>query len=270
MLGQSVAALGRRRGDGVLALSRSQADICQPDSLLYWARAFRPQLIVNCAAFTNVDGCETQREQAMQVNGHAVANIVAAAEACGAVLVHISSDYVFVGDAKSPYATDAEVGPRSVYGESKLQGEIQAMAYDRSIVLRASWLFGPGGPNFVATMARLMRNGQPKPLRVVNDQVGGPTYTPFLAKAILDLARSRAYGVQHYQNREAVSWHGFALEIARTLNINTEVVPVPTSEFPRPAQRPSYSVLDVTTFEDIVGRGVEPWSAGLTAYLSGD
>lgn len=275
MLGQAVTALGRRRGHGVLALGRSQADICQPASLRYWADAFRPQLIVNCAAFTQVDDCETRRDHAMEVNGRAVAHVASAAESCGADLVHVSSDYVFVGDATSPYSTDAPVGPRSVYGESKLLGETEALAYERSIVLRTSWLFGPGGPNFVATIARLLRKGQAAgasqaPLRVVDDQVGGPTYTPFLARAILDLAGQRAYGIQHYQNREAVSWHGFAVEIARTLNIRTEVVPVPTSEFPRPAQRPSYSVLDVANFEDIVGRGVEPWSAGLTAYLSGD
>ncbi len=269
MLGRAVMAASRRRGAGVLALSSRQADICQPAALLYWARAFRPQLIVNCAAFTQVDACETQQELAMQVNGQAVGNVVAAADDCGAELVHISSDYVFTGEATAPYGLDAEVGPRSVYGESKLQGERQALDYDRSIVLRTSWLFGPGGGNFVATIARLLRTSD-KPLKVVDDQVGGPTYTPFLARAILDLAEARAYGVQHYQNREAVSWHGFATEIARTLNIKTEVAPVSTSEFPRPARRPSYSVLDVTAFENIVGRGVEPWSAGLTAYLSGD
>jgi dTDP-4-dehydrorhamnose reductase len=215
-----------------------------------------------------VDACETERQLAMQVNGEAVAHVVAAADACGADLVHISSDYVFAGEATVPYGLAAEVGPRSVYGESKLRGEREALVYDRATVLRTSWLFGPGGGNFVATIARLLRSG--KPLKVVDDQVGGPTYTPFLARAILDLAGARAYGVQHYQNREAVSWHGFAIEIARTLNINTEVAPVSTSEFPRPAHRPSYSVLDVVAFEDIVGRGVEPWSAGLTAYLSGD
>lgn len=269
MLGRSVMAFGRRTGHGVLALGRRRADIRQRDSLLYWVRSFNPQLIVNCAAFTQVDACETERPLAMQVNGHGVANVVAAADACGADLVHISSDYVFAGDGTSPYLPDADVGPCSAYGESKLLGEQEALAYERSIVVRTSWLFGPGGPNFVATMARLMRQGQ-QPLRVVDDQVGGPTYTPFLARAIFDLAQRRAYGVQHYQNHPAVSWHGFAVEIARTLNANIEVVPVPTSEFPRPARRPSYSVLDVTQFEDIVGRGVESWSAGLAAYFSGD
>lgn len=269
MLGQAVLAQGRRRSRGVLALGRQQADIRQRDTLVYWARSFHPQLIVNCAAFTKVDDCESQRDHAMEINGRAVSNAVAAAEACGADLVHISSDYVFDGNGSAPYKVEAEVGPRSAYGESKLEGERQALAYDRAIVLRTSWLFGPGGPNFAATIARLIRQGV-QPLRVVDDQVGAPTYTPFLARAIFELAEHRAYGLQHYQNHPPVSWHGFAVEIARFLHANTEVVPVPTSEFPRPAQRPSYSVLDVRPFEDIVGRGVEPWTAGLTAYLSGD
>lgn len=265
MLGKSVAREWRRHGAAVLALSHGQADIRDRGQLLVVADSFRPQLVVNCAAFTKVDDCETEREHALEINGGAVAHVVAAADSVGADLIHISSDYVFAGDASTPYREDDVTGPRSAYGESKLRGEEEALRYDRSLVLRASWLFGPGGPNFVATISRLLRQGQQ--LKVVDDQVGCPTYTPFLARAIWDLAPLAPRGILHYRNRDAVSWHAFATEIARSLNIAEEILAVPTSEFPRPAHRPAYSVLEIERFEALVGRSVEPWIAGLTAYL---
>ena len=271
MLGQAVVRQWRLRDAAVLALPRALADIARPDTLMAAVDSFRPELIVNCAAFTKVDDCESEREHALEVNGRALAHVVAAAERAEANLIHISSDYVFDGTSKVPYKEDDPTGPRSVYGESKLLGEQEALRYERALVVRASWLFGPGGPNFVATMARLMGSVD-KPLRVVDDQVGGPTYTPFLARALWDLARIRAQGVVHYQNRDAVSWHGFACEIARILNIAVEIQPVTSEEFPRPAPRPAFSVLDLERFRSVTGRGVEPWLAGLTAYLddSGD
>jgi len=266
MLGRAVAAEWRRHGRAVLALSRDQADIRDRSRLIAHAGRFRPRLIVNCAAFTRVDDCETERDLALEINGAAVANVVAAAEHVGADLIHLSSDYVFDGEADAPYREGAITGPRSVYGESKLRGEHQALRYERTLVLRASWLFGPGGPNFAATIRRLLRQGR-VPLRVVDDQVGCPTYTPFLARAIRELAAVGKRGVLHYRNREAVSWHGFATEIANVVDAGAEVVPVSTADFPRPAPRPAYSVLDVTLFETAVGRRVEPWIAGLVSYL---
>ena len=265
MLGQAVVRQWRRQDSAVLALSHAQADLRDRDQLVAWARDFRPQLIINCAAFTQVDACEEQRDLALEVNGEAVAHVVEAAAEAEADLIHISSDYVFDGQGTAPYLEDAATGPSSVYGESKLLGEQRALEYDRSLSLRASWLFGPGGPNFVTTIARLLRQG--KDLKVVDDQVGCPTYTPFLARAIWDLSSQAPRGLMHYRNRDAVSWHGFAEEIARSLNIATEIAPVPTSEFPRPAPRPAYSVLDVECFEATVGRPVEPWIGGLVAFL---
>ncbi len=134
-------------------------------------------------------------------------------------------------------------------------------------MVRTSWLFGPGGPNFVATIVDLIAAGR-LPLRVVRDQQGCPTYTPFLAAALLDLARLGAGGVVHYRNREPVSWYAFAVEIARLWSADVEVVPVTTAEFPRPAPRPAYSVLDVARFEQLAGRRVEPWEQGLVETLS--
>jgi len=266
MLGRAVAAEGRRRGAAVLALSHAQADLTDRDRLFYWAKSFHPETVVNCAAFTRVDDCESEPERAELHNGRAVGHAAEAAEAVGAELLHVSSDYVFDGEASEPYAEDAATGPISVYGQSKLSGERHALRYDKALVVRASWLFGPGGPNFAATMRRLLLEGK-VPLRVVDDQVGRPTYTPFLARALWELAGRGLTGILHYGNREAVSWHGFAREIARYVRPGTEVVPVATSEFPRPAPRPAYSVLDVSRFEEIAGRPVEPWVCGLAAYL---
>jgi dTDP-4-dehydrorhamnose reductase len=232
--------------------------------------AFRPELIVNCAAYTQVDACEGEgRELAFAINGEAVDNVVAACQAAQAKLVHISSDYVFDGKASVPYGEDAPTGPLSVYGQSKLDGERRALAHDRPTVVRTSWLFGPGGPNFVATMVRLIESG--KALRVVRDQQGAPTYTLFLARAVLDLATEDVRGVVHYRNREPVSWYEFASEIAGLWSGTRripEVVPITTNEFPRPAPRPAYSVLDVARFEEAVGRRVEPWGWGLVDYLA--
>lgn len=270
MLGSAVAAHWRRRGTAVLALSRRQADVTDRDGLLEWARRFRPEVVVNCAAFTRVDDCETEVETAMAVNGAAVANAVAAAESVAAGLVQVSSDYVFDGRGyrgddeagPRPYPEEAPTGPISVYGRSKLAGEEEALRYSQALVVRTSWLFGPGGPNFVTAMRRLAGRGEP--LRVVDDQVGCPTYTPFLARAIWELIGVKAHGLVHYCNRGAVSWHGFAREI---LGPGVDIARITTEELPRPAPRPAYSVLAVDRFEETVGRRAEPWIRGLDEYL---
>lgn len=267
LLGRALVAEARSRGWAALALSAPQADITDRERLLYWADSFRPELVVNCAAFTKVDDCESRRDRAFAVNGGALDNVTVAAGRVGARLFHVSTDYVFDGEAKEPYREDAPTAPRSVYGESKLDGERRALAYDRALVVRTSWLFGPGGPSFVTTMLRLIDEGK-LPLRVVDDQVGCPTYAPFLAGALLDLAGTELTGIVHYRNREPVSWYDFAQEIAHLWSGSAQVVPVPTAEFPRPAQRPAYSVLDVTRFEAAVGRRVETWGWGLVEYLA--
>jgi dTDP-4-dehydrorhamnose reductase len=266
MLGRAVTVEARRRGFPALALSHAQADVTDRERLLYWAREFRPELVVNAAAFTQVDACETETERAFAVNGAAVDGIAEAAASCGAALLHVSTDYVFDGRGSEPWREDAPTAPLSVYGVSKLLGERQALGYGRAQVVRTSWLFGPGGPNFAATIVRLLREG--KPLRVVDDQRGCPTYTPYLAAALLDLASLGGSGVIHYRNREPVTWYGFAREIARLWSATASVIPVTTAEFPRPAVRPAYSVLDVSRFEAAVGREVEPWERGLSTYLT--
>jgi dTDP-4-dehydrorhamnose reductase len=273
MLGQAVVQEARARGWDVLGLSRGEADVTDRGRLLERAAAFRPGAVLNCAAHTRVDACETEVDRAFAINASGAENAAAAAESVGARLLHVSTDYVFEGSASDPYREDAPTGPLSVYGKSKLEGERRVLQYDRALVVRTSWLFGPGGPNFVATMVGLIEAGK-LPLRVVDDQVGCPTYTPFLAKALLDLSEIGATGVLHYRNREPVSWYAFATEIARLWSEGSqepggvEVRPVTTAEFPRPAPRPAWSVLDVARFEEIAGRPVEPWGRGLAELLA--
>ena len=266
MLGRAVVREARVRGRAALALSRAQADVTDRDRVLYWAETFRPSLVINCAAYTKVDDCETNRDHAFAVNGEAVSVLAEAARRVDARLVQVSTDYVFDGKGDRPYKEDDETAPLSVYGASKLEGERRALEHPGSLVVRASWLFGPGGPNFVATMVRLMDEG--RTLRVVDDQEGCPTYTPFLARALWDLTDRHAEGIYHYRNREPVTWYRFASEIAQVWNRDAEVVPVTSEEFPRPAPRPAWSVLDVERFEALTGRRVEPWGLGLVDYLA--
>lgn len=267
MLGAAVVAAARSRGWAALGLSRAQADLTDRDGLLGWAERFRPDVVINCAAYTKVDAAETERERAFAVNGAGAAHAADLASRAGARLVHVSTDYVFDGKAKKPYREDAPTAPLSVYGQSKLEGERRALAYDRSVVVRTSWLFGPGGPSFVSAMVGLIEAGR-LPLRVVADQQGGPTSTASLARALLDLASWETTGVVHFQNREPVSWYAFAVEIARLWSGAVDVVPVTTAEFPRPAPRPAYSVLDVGRFESIAGRRVDTWEEGLVETLA--
>jgi len=271
MLGGAVLAAARARGWPALALSHAQADVGDEARLDHWMAAFGPEAVINCAAFTRVDDCETQPERALAVNGEAVGRVARAAERRGVRLVQVSTDYVFDGEARQrPYAEDDATGPRSVYGRSKLLGEERALAYGRGLVVRTSWLFGAGGPNFVAAIVRQIDGGA-RQLRVVADQVGAPTWTGFLARALLDLAPLAATGIVHYRNREPVSWYSFAAAIARWwpgADGAVEVVPVTTAEMPRPAPRPAYSVLAVERCEALLGRPVESWELGLAEYLS--
>lgn len=267
MLGRAVAEEAGRRGWPVLALRHAEADIADAAVVAARVRDFAPQVVFNCAAFTKVDDCETQSDHAFAVNGDAVGNVAAAARAAGAALVHVSTDYVFDGKATEPYVEDHATKPLSVYGKSKLRGEERALAYDDALVVRTSWLFGPGGANFVAGMVNRMLQGQP--LRVVTDQIGCPTYTPFLAAGLCDFAAAGTRGTVHYRNRDAVSWWQFACEIAGRWRRGVNVVPISSAELDRPAPRPNYSVLAAGRCEGLLGRRVEHWGVGLGEYLGG-
>jgi len=266
LLGQPLSRELERRAIEHMALDRAGADITDRARVNDLVRTFRPDVLFNCAAYTKVDDCEREVEQARAVNATAVAHLAAAAKSAGAQLVHVSTDFVFDGGQRLPYHEESRTAPLQVYGLTKLEGEREALRWERAVVVRTSWVFGPGGASFVATILRLLT--RPDPIRVVDDQVGCPTYAPFLARALVALAERGARGIVHYRNDGPISWHGFAVEIARRVAPGREIAACTTAEFPRPARRPAYSVLDVERYEAIVGAPVEPWRRGLDECLN--
>lgn len=238
--------------------------------------ALRPHLIINCAAYTNVDACESNADLAFSVNGHGPGILARVARELGATLVHISTDYVFSGTATQPYREDDATDPRSVYGHSKLAGEkaIINSGLERYFIIRTSWLYGPGGKNFVETMVRLGR--ERKELRVVADQFGSPTLTGDLTMAIFELIKCHptpSFGIYHFTNAGVCSWHGFAeaiLEEARKSGepiITERVRPISTVEYPLPAPRPAYSVLATNKYQQATGAAVPAWHSSLVHYF---
>jgi len=267
IVGRALVAEAARRDWQVAPLSRRDLDVTDEAAVRAALVARRPEVVINCAALTRVDDCETEVEAAGRVNDRAVGGVVAACAASSARLVHLSTDYVFDGRAESPYAESAPTSPLSVYGRTKLAGEQRALADERSLVVRTSAVFGVGGPNFVDAIAGRIRRRE-GPVRVVDDQVTTPTWAPFLARAVADLGESAATGLWHYRNREPVSWFEFARAIRAELGSDLEIVPVTTAEFPRPARRPARSVLAVDRFEAMSGRRVETWAEGLGMHLA--
>jgi dTDP-4-dehydrorhamnose reductase len=241
-------------------------DIGDADAVTGWIETSAPSAVINCAAYTAVDDCETDEQAAMRINGTAVGFLAAACNAVGARLVQISTDYVFAGDSKRPYREDDPVGPLSAYGRTKLRGEELAVTAHRHLIVRTAWLYGHGGRNFVDAIRRQIDSGA-NTLEVVADQRGSPTYCHDLAGAVLDLIHSDAEGMLHAVNTGETTWHGFAVAIASSLKAAVEVKQVTTDKVPRPAPRPAYSVLDTTRLSDILGRQMPAWEDALARYL---
>lgn len=231
------------------ALSRADADIRDARAM----RRIDAPLVINCAAWTDVDGAETREEEALAVNaGPGLAALSEGLSASGGLLVHFSTDYVFDGAAREPYPTDHPRAPINAYGRTKSAGEaiIEASAR-RHLIVRTSWLYAPWGRNFVRTIACLC--AQRESLRVVDDQVGRPTSCEHLARTTLALLDAGASGTFHATDGGRCSWFEFAREIARLSGSSCRIEPCATREFPRPAPRPAWSVLDISKTEAIVG-----------------
>lgn len=271
MLGTDLADALARKGEQVVALTRSELDITDPAAVRAAIRDHAPSIILNSAAYTRVDGAETDEDAANAINGAAVENLARSANEVDALLVQISTDFVFAGDAYAPYEVDEPTSPLSAYGRSKLIGERAAADAHKHLIVRTSWLFGTRGPNFVEAIRNQIVKGT-NPLRVVADQRGRPTYTPHLADAIIRLAllaeeSGIARGIVHYADAEECSWFDFAKAIVEESGAATEVIPVTTDQFPRPARRPAYSVLSTERYERLTGVEPASWREGLREYL---
>ncbi|HET9793310.1 MAG TPA: dTDP-4-dehydrorhamnose reductase [Thermoanaerobaculia bacterium] len=262
------AVLGARAGEfQVVAPAHGQLDVTNADHVRGVMASFRPAIVFNCAAFTKVDLCETD-PAARAVNADAVATIAGACAKAGARLVHVSTDFVFDGRKGTPYVEEDRPAPLSAYGRTKREGEERALEAPGALVVRASWLFGSHGPNFVEAMLKQAESGK-KEVRVVSDQVGRPTATTDLAEALVALADANASGIVHYANRGEVSWNEFAREIYRRAGFaDVEVRPITSAELDRPAIRPAYSVLSTEKYERLTGTTPRDFREPLAEYLA--
>lgn len=271
MLGTDVVWAARRAGHEPIALSRSQLDITDLDAVQRAIATQRPDAIVNCAAWTDVDGAESHTEQAQAVNAAGAGNLAQAAAAADAPLLHISTDYVFDGRAPldadgcpRPYVESDRTEPLSVYGATKLAGESLVIgACSRHTVVRTAWLFGVGGANFVATMLRLA--DECEAVDVVDDQTGCPTWTGHLAPALIGLLEREVRGIVHLAGAGEVTWNGFAREIFRQAERACQVRAIASGQMVRPAPRPAWSVL-MSERDDVLP--MPDWRDGLAGYLA--
>lgn len=262
MLGQELMAL---YGDRARGVDIDDIDITDLASVQRVLATIKPSVVINAAAYTDVDGCQDNAERAMEVNGEGVGYLAMISKEIGAKLVQVSTDYIFDGKKGTPYLEDDLASPLSVYGESKLAGEMNAWFNPNHLIVRTQWLYGHGGKNFVETMLRLAKDK--KEISVVDDQIGSPTWTGDLALAIRSLLEKGCEGVYHAANAGFVSWNGFAREIFRLAGLDVTVLTMTTEELGRPAPRPLYSTLDCGKLSRDTGFTPQPWQEALRRYL---
>jgi dTDP-4-dehydrorhamnose reductase len=269
MLGQDMVTCLERDGETALALTRADLDITDQAAVTATVLGCRPEIVVNCAGWTAVDEAEAHEDEAFGVNGHGARVVATACAASGARLIHISTDYVFPGDAGRPYAEHDRCGPRTAYGRTKLAGELAVaeLLPGSGYIVRTAWLYGAHGPNFVRTMIGLERDREV--VDVVDDQHGQPTWTMDVAGQVIALARSGApAGIYHATSSGETTWFGFAREIFRLLGADTaRVRPVTSGAYPRPAPRPAYSVLGHDAWASAGIKPIPSWRLGLQQGL---
>ena len=270
MLGRALNELLSKRGHHPMSLDRAALDIADPMALAKTFADLKPSLVLNCAAHTKVDLCEQEPEKADAINGKAVAQMADLCKGHGAFLVHVSTDFVFNGRGTRPYKTDDPVAPLSAYGRSKLLGEelLQRSGLEDWLLVRTAWVYGRGGANFPRTMVTAARAG--KPLSVINDQIGSPTYATDLADAILMLLDKRANGICHFTNSGQTNWRDFAIAALTDFGLNNPVAAITSSQWrqtkPTSAIRPAYSVLDLSEYIAATGRTPRGWQEALKDY----
>lgn len=269
-LGQDMMLAAAAQGHDAEGVDIPQIDITSDESVQKAVEQHSAGVIINCAGYTAVDRCEQDAAAAFAVNADGVGRLARAAARRGATLVHIGTDYVFDGTKKGPYVESDSPNPVSVYGKSKLAGEQQLKENcERYFIFRVAWLYGTRGENFLKTIRGLAqkRSLTGEPLKVVNDQIGTPTYTMHVCRQILSLLDSEAYGIYHCTNEGQCSWYDFAQAIVAAYAIPVKVLPCTTAEFPRPAPRPANSVLENERLKKM-GKNIMPrWEKGLEEYL---
>ena len=270
MLGPDLISVLRAGGEEVIGLTRADLDITDEAVVRETVAEHRPATVVNCAAWTAVDDAETHEAQALAVNGRGAANLAAACRATGAALMHVSTNYVFDGDATKPWAEDDLPAPRSAYGRTKLAGEQAVLSQlpDTGYVVRTAWLYGEHGPNFVRTMIRLEAS-QPA-VNVVTDQHGQPTWTWDVAGQLVALAHAGGRpGIYHATSSGETNWFGLAQEVFRLIGADPDRIrPTTSSQFLRPAPRPSYSVLGHGAWTDAGIPPIQDWRDALRQAMS--
>ncbi|OUB96873.1 dTDP-4-dehydrorhamnose reductase [Bacillus thuringiensis serovar medellin] len=265
-LGQDVVSLLKEQTWEVFGFGREELNITDEKQVSEKVLLIQPDIIIHTAAYTQVDQAESDEEAAFKVNAEGTKYLAQAAEAVGAKFCYVSTDYVFDGTKDTPYKADDQTNPQTVYGKSKLVGEQYTQEYcSKNYIVRTSWVFGLYGNNFVKTMLRLAEEN--KELGIVHDQVGSPTYTTDLARFIISLVQTDKYGVYHGSNSGVCSWYEFAKEIFKQSNIEIVVNPLKTEDFPRPAARPKYSVLDKGMIEENGFESFQNWKEALKDFL---
>jgi len=252
----------------ILGWDIEEIDIQEEKNTVTKIESLRPNIVINIAAYTNVDGCESHDEKAFAINAEGMRHVALGALRCRAKVVYLSTDYIFDGKKREPYLEDDPPHPLSVYGRSKLRGEqyVQEMVED-ALIVRTQWLYGKYGNNFVASVLRQAR--EKKVLSIVNDQVGSPTYTIDLSRAISVLIQCDARGVFHVANSDLCTWFAFGQEILKLSGMEgVRIVPISSEELGRPAKRPLYSVLNTEKLKRETGMTLRPWSEALKEYLS--
>lgn len=252
-----------------LFLSREDLPIHHFELVRNFFKGAHPSYLINCAAYTAVDKAEQEKELAYQINAEAVGVLAAVCKEYNCRFIHVSTDYVFDGTGSRPYTEEDPTSPQSIYGASKLEGEKQAMEFNpETIIIRTSWVYSSFGKNFVKTILRLL---QEKPaIKVVGDQVGSPTYAADLAKAILQIVSVNNWksGIYNYSNEGVISWHTFAKAIAELTGSATPIQAIPTTEYPTPAKRPAWSVLDKSKIKAVYGLEIRDWKDALKDCLA--
>lgn len=265
MLGRAVVMAAARDGHEVLGTARLHLDVTDREALMRRIGEEQPEAVINCAAYTDVDGAESDPMAAMAVNDAGAGNVAAAAAAAGAAIVHVSTDYVFDGSKDGPWLESDPTAPLGTYGESKLAGELAvAHANPSHAIVRTAWLFGAGAANFVDTMLKL--GSEREEVSVVTDQIGCPTWTRHLAGALVALAqRPQDTGVHHIAGAGSCSWNELAQEVFQRAGIDCRVLATTSEAFPRPAARPANSVLASERPDPIV---LAPWRVGVAEYIA--